>query len=234
MLQQSVHGHAIALQHVKHAIGQPRLLPQLGDQQAHRGIFFRRLHKRNVFPHAMALANIHIGTIAGKIERRNPADYAQRLANLVNIDAAAGLLGETAFQQIRNAAANSIFSRPRATSPERVGHGLCRAPARDQLGQAPAIRVHQLTQQLKQNFGAARESRRPPFRKRLRRSGDRRVHFSGIGETDPGAHLTRGRIVDVAGAAGARGHLFAADPMVNCFQFYFDIRRCHRYLRKPF
>ena len=42
----------------------------------------------NVLPQAMALANIHIGTMAGKLNGVMPADHAQRLADLVDVDAA--------------------------------------------------------------------------------------------------------------------------------------------------
>ena len=44
--------------------------------------------RMNVLPHASALPNIHIGTMAGKLNGVMPADDAQRLADLVDVDAA--------------------------------------------------------------------------------------------------------------------------------------------------
>ena len=58
----------------------------------------------NAFPHASASGNIHIGTIAGKLNGVMPAAHAERLAQRVRVDAGADRLGRLALQQVRGAA----------------------------------------------------------------------------------------------------------------------------------
>ena len=48
-----------------------------------------------VFPQAIALANIHIGTIAGKLNGVMPATTPERLADRVDVDAGRGLLASS-------------------------------------------------------------------------------------------------------------------------------------------
>ena len=55
-------------------------------------------------PQAMATPNIHIGIIAGKVERRDAGDDAQRLAHRIDVDAGPGALGVFALEQMRDAA----------------------------------------------------------------------------------------------------------------------------------
>jgi hypothetical protein len=57
---------------VEDAVGQTCLLPELGDP--HRGDGSRSLGLRTkVLPQAMATGNIHIGTMAGKLNGVMPA-----------------------------------------------------------------------------------------------------------------------------------------------------------------
>ena len=57
-----------------------------------------------VLPQAIATGDIHSGTIAGKLNGVMPAHDAERLAQREAVHAAADLLGELAFQQVRDAA----------------------------------------------------------------------------------------------------------------------------------
>jgi hypothetical protein len=72
VLEQSVDGHLVAL----HDVEAPRRgtppREQLGEKQRAEGSFSDGL-STNVLPHATALANIHIGTIAGKLNGVIPA-----------------------------------------------------------------------------------------------------------------------------------------------------------------
>ncbi len=43
--------------------------------------------RTNAFPHAMASGNIHIGTMAGKLNGVMPGDHADRLPDRVRVDA---------------------------------------------------------------------------------------------------------------------------------------------------
>ena len=58
----------------------------------------------NVFPQAIAIGNIHIGTIAGKLNGVMPGADADRLAQRPAVDAAAHVVAEFALQQLRDAA----------------------------------------------------------------------------------------------------------------------------------
>ena len=59
--------------------------------------------KMNVLPHASATGNIHIGTITGKLKGVMPATTPSGWRMRPRIDAARDLVGEFAFQQMRNA-----------------------------------------------------------------------------------------------------------------------------------
>ena len=60
--------------------------------------------RMNAFPHASASGNIHIGTIAGKLNGVMPTAHAERLAQRVRVDAGADRLGRLALEQVRGAA----------------------------------------------------------------------------------------------------------------------------------
>ena len=57
-----------------------------------------------VLPTAMAMPNIHIGIMAGKLNGRDAGHDAQRLAHGIDVDAGAGALGVFALQRVRDAA----------------------------------------------------------------------------------------------------------------------------------
>ena len=71
----------------------------------------------NVFPHAMAFANIHMGTIAGKLNGVIPAttpsgwriEYTSTPVETCSLN--------PPFSRLGTPQANSMFSSPRATSP---------------------------------------------------------------------------------------------------------------------
>ena len=73
VLEDAVDGHLVALHHVEHAVGQPGLLAAARRGTATPTGPSRDGLSTNVLPQAMALANIHIGTIAGKLNGVMPA-----------------------------------------------------------------------------------------------------------------------------------------------------------------
>ena len=81
----------------------------------------------NVLPHAIALANIHIGTMAGKLNGVIPADDAERLADLVDVDAARDLLGVAALHEVRRRRSRTRGSRGRGRPRRARPRGPCRA-----------------------------------------------------------------------------------------------------------
>ena len=72
MLEDAVDGHLVALHHVEDAVGQPGRFSSSARNSAADGSFSDGF-STNVLPQAMALANIHIGTMAGKLNGVIPA-----------------------------------------------------------------------------------------------------------------------------------------------------------------
>ena len=80
--------------------------------------------RMNVLPQAIAVANIHIGTIAGKLNGRDARDDPQRLADLVHVDACARLFAEAALEQVGHAAGELEVLEPAGDLAERVRRDL--------------------------------------------------------------------------------------------------------------
>ena len=71
----------------------------------------------NVFPHAIALANIHMGTIAGKLNGVMPATTPSGW-RIEYVSTPVDTCSENPpFMRLGMPQANSMFSSPRATSP---------------------------------------------------------------------------------------------------------------------
>ena len=141
----------------------------------------------------MALANIHMRNHGGKVERRDARHYAQRLANLIHVDAAAGLFRVAAFEQIRIPQANSISPVRAALRPCASGSVLpcSRVIMRGDLA---AVGIHQFAQ-AEHDFGAARQRRGPPLGKRGLCAVDRVIHFRAVAKsTWPGFRRWRDSI----------------------------------------
>ena len=86
MLEQRIDGHLVALHDIEHAVGQAGLLQQFRQRSEATGSRSEGFSTK-VLPQASASGNIHIGTITGKVERRDAGDHAQRLAQGPVVDA---------------------------------------------------------------------------------------------------------------------------------------------------
>ena len=103
MIEQGVHRLLVAVHHVEHAVGQPRLLEQLGHAHAARGHFLGRLEDEGIAAgdrHREHPQRHH----RREIERRDAGAHAHRLEHGVAVDAAADVLGMLALEQMRSAA----------------------------------------------------------------------------------------------------------------------------------
>ena len=112
----AVDGDLVAVDDVEHAVRQARLGGQLGEQMAADGSFSLGFRTK-VLPHAMASGNIHIGTMAGKLNGVMPAttpsgwrieETSTRLETWVD---------SSPLSWVVMPQASSTISRPRATSP---------------------------------------------------------------------------------------------------------------------
>ena len=73
MGEQRVHRDLVAVHHVEHAVGQPGLAPTAGRAGRDADGSFSDGLSTNVLPQAIASGNIHIGTMAGKLNGVIPA-----------------------------------------------------------------------------------------------------------------------------------------------------------------
>ena len=80
--------------------------------------------RMNAFPQAMATGNIHIGTIAGKLNGVMPATTPTRLADRVAVDVRRDVLGELALEQLREAAGEVHDLEAAVHLAQRVGRHL--------------------------------------------------------------------------------------------------------------
>ena len=72
MVEQRVDGLLVAVHDVEHAVGQAGLGDSSASSSDADGSFSRGL-RMNALPQAIAIGNIHIGTIAGKLNGVMPA-----------------------------------------------------------------------------------------------------------------------------------------------------------------
>ncbi|CAM5724986.1 hypothetical protein SFUMM280S_09701 [Streptomyces fumanus] len=72
VLQEAVDGRPVTVHDVEHAVGQTGLGEQFGEPVGGGGVLLPGLSTK-VLPQAMASGNIHIGTIAGKLNGVMPA-----------------------------------------------------------------------------------------------------------------------------------------------------------------
>ena len=72
MLEQRIDRLLVAVHDVEHAVGQAGFVEQLGQRSAAVGSCSEGL-STNVLPQAIAIGNIHSGTIAGKLNGVMPA-----------------------------------------------------------------------------------------------------------------------------------------------------------------
>ncbi len=159
VLQQPVDGHLVALDDVEDAVGQPRLLPQVGHQQRRPRVALRGLEDERVaardgdreHPHR------HHGR---EVERGDPGDHAERLAQRERVDVGRDVLREAALEQVRDAAGELDDLQAARDLTEGVGVDLA-VFGRDQGGEGVAVGVQQLPEP-EEHVGALDQRRVPP------------------------------------------------------------------------
>ena len=143
MLEQRVDGFLVALHDVEHARRQARVAraaPRAAsDVLGSRSLGF----STNVLPQAIATGNIHIGTIAGKLNGVMPTHTPSGLAQRPVVDVAADVVAVLAFEQLRNAARELDDLEAARQLAVRVGEHLA-VLARDERGELVEVRVEQL------------------------------------------------------------------------------------------
>ena len=148
-------------------------------------------------PQAIAGASFHKGIIAGKIERGDAGDDAERLAHRIEVDAGAGAVGIFALHQMRDA--EREFDHLDAALDVALGVGDRLAVlARENVGKLVIILGDEV-EEFHQDAGAALRVDRGPAQLRGFRVLDRSADFGPGGQSHMGAHRAVHRLEDVGG-----------------------------------
>ena len=215
VLEQAVDGDLVALHDVEAAGREPGLWRAVRRGTSDTDGSFSLGLSTNVLPQASALANIHIGTIAGKLNGVMPATTPSGWRIEYTSMPLAACSEYSPLISCGMPHANSMFSSPRATSPSASVSTLpCSAVSID--GDLLAVRVDQFAQP-EHHLGALRQRRGPPRRERRLRGRDRGVDLVGRREIDRSRLLTGRRVVDDRRAAGRRLDDLAVDPVTDSF-----------------
>ena len=99
MAQDRVDRLLVAVDDVEHAVGHARLLGAARPCASGSDGSFSDGLSTKVLPQAIAIGNIHSGTIAGKLNGVMPAHTPERLAQRAAVDAGADVLAELALEQ---------------------------------------------------------------------------------------------------------------------------------------
>ncbi len=168
----------------------------------------------NVLPHAMALANIHIGHHGREVEGRDARHHTQRLADLVDVDTRGRLLAVGTLDELRDAAGElEVLEATRDLTQGVGGHlAVLRGQQRGELG---ATRVHEVPD-AEHDLGALRDRRRAPGRECGLRGRDRAVDLFDAREVDARACTSRGRVIHRAPSdRSVPATIDATDPVAD-------------------
>ena len=162
-------------------------------------------------PQAIAGASFHKGIIAGKVERGDAGDDAERLAHRIEIDAGAGAVGIFALHQMRDA--EREFDHFDAALDVALGVGDRLAVlAREDVGELIVVPGDEV-EEFHQHAGAALRIDRAPSQLRLGRVLDRGADLGLGGERHMRAHRAVHRLEDFRRASRLAGDMLAADEM---------------------
>ena len=191
----------VAVHDVEHAVGQAGLGVELGDQVRRRRVALARLEHEGVAGgdgHRVHPQRHH----DREVERRDPGDHAEGLAEVVHVDVAGDLVGEAALERVGDAAG--------VLDDFAAAHDLAAGVVDDLAvfaGDDPGQLVLVLHQQLAEgehHLGALGQRGVAPRLEGLARGGDRGVHIGRFGEQDLRPLPPGGRVVDRRGAGRAR------------------------------
>ena len=167
-----------------------------------------------MLPHAIAFGEHPHRDHRREVERRDPGDDAERLADLVDVDAGRRLLAEAALQQVRDAARELDVLEAAGDLAERVGRDLA-VLGGQQRRDLVAVRVDQVPDP-EEDLGPLRERRRPPGRERTASARPRRRRPPRPSRSRPRVASRAGRrVVDRTASARRALDCAPADPVVD-------------------
>ena len=212
VMQQGVDRLLVTVDDVEDARRQTGFGQQFGDAEAGGGVALRRLQHKGVAAGERHREHPHRHH-RREVERRDPGADAERLAQRPAVDAAPDLLGELAFEEMRDAAGEFDDLGAARHLAGGVGEDLA-VLIGDQASESAGFAVEQFAK-FEQNPGAGQRRRRRPGRKSRRRSSHRLVHLAGAGEGNATALFAGRRVVNVAPAPTSPLGALAFDVMVD-------------------
>ena len=166
-----------------------------------------------MLPQASAIGNIHIGTIAGKLNGVMPAHTPSGWRSDQLSMPRADLLGELALQQMRDAAGELDDLDAAGDLALGVGKHLA-VLFRDRAGQRVVLARQEL-QELEQDAGAGQRRRRGPAGKRLGGGLHRSIDLGAAAQRHPPDALAGRRVEYLAPAPAVALGPLAIDEMLN-------------------
>ena len=151
--------------------------------------------------------------MAGKLNGRDARHHAERLADLVDVDTGARLLGEPALEQVRDAARELEVLEATRDLTERVRRHL--AVLRGEVGRQLVTALVDQVADLEQDVGALAQRRGTPAGEGSAGGGDGGRDLVGRRKVDVLRDDARRGIVDIALAARRAGRGAPADPMAD-------------------
>jgi hypothetical protein len=215
VLQDPVHGHLVALDDREDAGRDAGLREQLGQEERGRRVLLRRLEDERVPAGDRGSEHPHRDH-GREVERRDPCDHAERLADLVDVDARRRLLREAALNEVRDPAGELEVLQAPGDLAERI-HGDLAVLRGEERRELLAVRLNEVPDS-EQDVRAPRERRGPPRGGCRLRGRHRGVDLLGRGEVDgPGNDAAR-RVAHGSGASRRPADAPSADPVADPFQ----------------
>ncbi len=227
VLQETVHGHLVAVHDVEDTVRQAGLGEQFGDPVRGRRVLLARLEHEGVAARDGDGEHPHRHH-RREVERRDAGDHAERLPDRGHVHTGGDLRRQLALQLDGDPAGKVDDLQAARDLAERVGVHLA-VLGGDQRGDLVAVRVQQRPE-LEEDRGPLGQRGLTPGQVRLLGGGDRGVHLVDGGEGDLGGDLSRRRVRHrPVRARGAFGGL-AADPVVDDVRH--DRELLHRWRRR--
>ena len=210
MLQDPVDRRLVPVDDVEHAVGQARLLPQLGDHHRRRGILLRGLEDEGVAGRDRDRVHPHRDH-DGEVERRDPGGDPQRLPDRPAVHVRRDVLRELPLEELRDPARELHHLEPSLHLATGVGEHLS-VLAHDRAGELVRMPTDELPEP-EQDVGARSERGSAPLLERPFRRRHRPIDVGGARQRDLSGRDTRRRVEQRPHPLAGAGIGAAVDPV---------------------
>ncbi len=214
--EDGVDGDLVSLNYVEDTVGEAGVLEHLGEEDGGAGVALAGLEDEGVAAGEGDGEHPH-GDHGGEVEGRDAGDDSEGLAEGPAVDAGTHLLGELAFEELRDAGGK--FDVFEASSGFAAGVGEDFAVlAGEELGDFVEALLEDFAE-AEEDAGSPERRLGGPFGKGCCCGGDGSVDFGGGGQGNAGLWFACGGIVDIAKSSGTAYGCLAVDPVMNFAQF---------------